>query len=68
MELLERASQLAELRQHLRSAAAGQGRLVLIAGEAGAAMIRVSLIRGEYRLDLRGTHTLHIRAVTAPPA
>jgi DNA-binding CsgD family transcriptional regulator len=36
MELLERASQLAELRQHLRSAAAGQGRLVLIAGEAGA--------------------------------
>jgi len=33
-----------------------------------AALIWVSLIQGEYRLDLRGTHTLHIRAVTAPPA
>jgi hypothetical protein len=27
-----------------------------------AAMIRVTLLRGEYRLDLRGTQTLHIPA------
>lgn len=30
-----------------------------------AAMIRVTQLRGEYRLDLRGTHTLHVPALTA---
>ncbi len=33
--LLERAAQLEELAEHLRQAAAGRGRLVLIGGEAG---------------------------------
>jgi DNA-binding CsgD family transcriptional regulator len=35
MELLERESHLVRLEEHLRRAAAGHGRLVLVAGEAG---------------------------------
>ena len=35
MELLEREQHLAQLEEHLRQAAAGHGRLVLIGGEAG---------------------------------
>src|SRR3954451_21916630 len=35
MELLEREHQLAQLEEHLRQAAAGYGRLVLVGGEAG---------------------------------
>ena len=35
MELLERESQLDQLAEHLRQAEAGQGRLVLVGGEAG---------------------------------
>jgi DNA-binding CsgD family transcriptional regulator len=35
MELLERSQHLAQLEGHLRLAAAGQGRLVLVGGEAG---------------------------------
>src|SRR5918994_1748108 len=35
MELLERESHLEQLAEHLRQAAAGQGRLVLVGGEAG---------------------------------
>jgi len=36
VELLERQAQLDELAQHLRSAAAGVGKLVFVSGEAGA--------------------------------
>ena len=35
MELLERESHLEQLEEHLRQAAAGQGRVVLVGGEAG---------------------------------
>ena len=35
LELLERAACLAELERHLRDAASGAGRLVLVSGEAG---------------------------------
>ena len=35
MDLLERESHLAQLEEHRRQAAAGQGRLVLVGGEAG---------------------------------
>jgi hypothetical protein len=31
-----------------------------------AAMIRVTQLRGEYRLDLRGTHILHVAAAPMP--
>ena len=36
MELLERHTQLEELAQHLRAAAAGTGKIVFVSGEAGA--------------------------------
>ena len=36
MELLERETELANLEDHLRQAAAGQGRVVFLAGEAGS--------------------------------
>jgi predicted ATPase len=35
MELLERESHLEQLEEHLRQAAAGHGRVVLLGGEAG---------------------------------
>ena len=35
MELLEREQHLDQLEEHLRQAAAGHGRLVLVGGEAG---------------------------------
>jgi predicted ATPase len=35
MELVERETQLAALGEHLDAAAAGEGRLVLVGGEAG---------------------------------
>lgn len=43
MELVERETQLAALGEHLDAAAAGNGRLVLVGGEAGVG--KTSLVR-----------------------
>jgi MoxR-like ATPase len=43
MELIERGAYLADLREHLAAAAAGNGRLVLVSGEAGIG--KTSLVR-----------------------
>jgi hypothetical protein len=40
---------------------------ILRCPDCDTAMLRVALIRGTYRLDLRGTQSLHI-PIAAPPA
>ena len=56
MRLIERESQLAALHQYAREASQGQGRLVLISGEAGAA---------KEALKLRLTHSVRISVSVA---
>ena len=49
MRLIERESQLAALHQYAREASRGQGRLVLISGEAG---VGKSVLLEEFAQDL----------------
>jgi predicted ATPase len=52
MRLIERESQLAALYQYAREASQGQGRLVLISGEAG---VGKSVLVEEFAEKLDGT-------------
>jgi len=55
MRLIERESQLAALHQYAKEASQGQGRLVLISGEAG---VGKSVLLEELSTSLNGTRWL----------
>lgn len=64
MELLEREHHLDQLEEHLRSAASGHGRIVMVGGEAGVGKTSLMV---RFRTDLDGRAAIFSAACDALP-